>query len=145
MTEAQQLLLVIWISEGGWMPAWSRSHLNSALKASSLFCSGVPSSRYGFLLCICRLTLSPGTNGLKIRLILPMLHSPPGEVESSIPHSLSLRVSSMPLGERECRFSCFPQLGQGAPGSKGSAKAQKPSQLEPEHEDFYQVTSSLPV
>lgn len=72
------------------MPAWSRSHLNSALKASSLFCSGVPSSRYGFLLCICRLTLSPGTNGLKIRLILPMLHSPPGEVESSIPHSLSL-------------------------------------------------------
>lgn len=48
----------------------------------------------------------------------------------------------MPLGEQECRFSCFPQLGEGAPGSEDGAKAQKPSQLEPEHEDFYQVTSA---
>lgn len=124
------------------MPAWSRSHPIQPLTASSLLCSGVPSFICVFLLCICRLILSPGTNGLKIRLILP----------SPIPLlvrwraaclTLSLRFSSMPLGKQECRFSCFPQLGEGAPGSQGSPKAQKPSQLEPEHEDVYQLTSAM--
>lgn len=122
------------------MPAWSRSCLIQPITA--LFCSGVPSSRCAFLLCICTLILSLGANGFKIRLILP--YPIPLLARWGAAYlTLSLRVSSMPLGKQECRFSCFPQLGEGASGSQGSPKAQKPSQLEPEHEDVYQVTSAL--
>lgn len=79
---------ISWNSQGGRMPALSRSHLMQPLMASSLLCIGVPSFRCVCLLYIHRIKLSPGMHGLKIRLIVaPRIALPrSGQLHASLTH-----------------------------------------------------------
>lgn len=115
-------LYISWVSQGGRMPALSRNHLMQPLMVSSFFCTDVSSFRCVFLLYICKVLHSPGTNGLKIRIILPLPHSPPKEVESSMPHPLP---SSMPLGCSNSDSALFSSTW-----SRSSGFSRQPKDLE---------------